>query len=206
MEPKIINQEFGNTDLILIDNILKERFQRDMRILDAGCGEGRNMVYFIRQNYNIYGLDKDQDIITMAQTIGRSLNQGFIKENIIHSAIEENPFPDEFFNLVLCINVLHFSKDKKHFFEMVNQLIRILCPEGRLFIGMESCFLTDVNFDEKKNEDCYIIKGEERFLLCNELLREIDNSTPLRKIFPDTTLYIEGQIPKTYVWYEKLKE
>ncbi|WP_332912670.1 hypothetical protein [Algoriphagus boritolerans] len=49
MEVTELNQLLGNVDIYLLDQILKGRFSKEMKILDAGCGEGRNAVYFINQ-------------------------------------------------------------------------------------------------------------------------------------------------------------
>ena len=48
---------FGNIDIYLFDQIQKGRFNPGMKILDAGCGSGRNLIYFMREGYTFYGVD-----------------------------------------------------------------------------------------------------------------------------------------------------
>ena len=44
-----LQEQFGHIDIYLFDQLLKGRISPGMRILDAGCGSGRNLVYFLRQ-------------------------------------------------------------------------------------------------------------------------------------------------------------
>jgi hypothetical protein len=48
---KELNQLLGNIDIYLLDQILKARFEKHCKILDAGCGEGRNLIFFVRNEY-----------------------------------------------------------------------------------------------------------------------------------------------------------
>jgi SAM-dependent methyltransferase len=75
MDVKMLNSALGNADLILVDQILKNRFHKQMRILDAGCGEGRNMVYFIKNDFRIYGIDANADAVKLAKLYCRSLTK-----------------------------------------------------------------------------------------------------------------------------------
>ncbi|MEJ2005165.1 MAG: methyltransferase domain-containing protein, partial [Cyclobacteriaceae bacterium] len=54
-----LNALLGNIDVYLLDQILKGRFEKSRRILDAGCGEGRNSRYLASQGKEIYFLDRD---------------------------------------------------------------------------------------------------------------------------------------------------
>jgi len=54
-----LQEQFGHIDIYLFDQLLKGRISPGMRILDAGCGSGRNLVYFLRQGYEVYAADAD---------------------------------------------------------------------------------------------------------------------------------------------------
>src|ERR1035438_7673814 len=43
----------------LFDQILKGRFDERLRVLDAGCGDGRNLTYFLRRGFACFGIDRD---------------------------------------------------------------------------------------------------------------------------------------------------
>ena len=38
-----VQELIGNTDIYLIDQIMKNRYNQQDKILDAGCGNGRNL-------------------------------------------------------------------------------------------------------------------------------------------------------------------
>ena len=50
MDISTLNKELGNIDIYLFDQLLKGKFEGEKRILDAGCGEGRNINYFIKND------------------------------------------------------------------------------------------------------------------------------------------------------------
>ncbi|MFT3743892.1 MAG: hypothetical protein QM785_06305 [Pyrinomonadaceae bacterium] len=46
-----IRETFGGIDIYLFDQIQKGRFSPGMKILDAGCGGGRNIHWLLRNGY-----------------------------------------------------------------------------------------------------------------------------------------------------------
>ena len=130
-----INQTIGNIDLYLLDQILKGCITPDMKILDAGSGEGRNLHYFIKNDYqHVYGIDPNPTAIQMLQIIGKRIP----KEHFVCSSIEEMPFITPMFDYIICNAVLHFAQGEAHFNELFTQLVKVLKPKGQLFIRMTS--------------------------------------------------------------------
>ncbi len=135
MTPAEINKTIGNIDLYLLDQLLKGRITSGMKILDAGCGEGRNLHYFIKNNYrHLYGIDANPTAIQMLQMIGKQLP----KEQFICSSIEEMPYMSPMFDYVICNAVLHFAEGQSHFEQLFSKLVQVLNPDGQLFIRMTS--------------------------------------------------------------------
>ena len=199
MDIKELNQELGNADLLLIDQILKNRFDKDMSILDAGCGEGRNMTYFLNNNYNIFGLDQDLNSIRMARMVARSLNKNYNSENIVCSSIEENNFPDNHFDAVFCINVLPFSRNEETFFNVVHHLSRIVKMNGLLFITMETNIGMNEEIKRLKNGQYELPGGEIRFLLTERILEKMKREFRLVDI-EDPRILIIGK-DKRYMYF-----
>lgn len=109
-----------NTDIYLIDQILKGRFENKKNILDAGCGSFRNSHYFIQNNYNYIGIDNSIKFTkNITQIIG----------NIDHIPVKTN-----YFDGIICNAVLHFSKDSEQFNRILNELFRVLKSKGILFV------------------------------------------------------------------------
>ena len=123
-----LNKLLGNADIYLIDQILKGRFEYAMNILDAGCGEGRNLRYF--QDRMIIAMDKDPMAIKMARMTYKSIPA----ECFIEGDVMQIPFPDEVFDFVICSAVLHFATTREEFQKMLLELYRVLKNDGLLFI------------------------------------------------------------------------
>jgi 2-polyprenyl-3-methyl-5-hydroxy-6-metoxy-1,4-benzoquinol methylase len=203
MDIKKLNNELGNADLILIDQILKNRFHKHMRILDAGCGEGRNMVYFIRQNFNIYGIDSSSEAVQMARILCKSINKTYETENIQPFPIEDNPFPDHFFDVVLCINVLHSVEDQNEFFNLIGHLMRILKPDGLLFLSMQSKIGLSKISRERHGNNVSSAEENGNFYFSNDLLSEIRTHEGLMDIEPVKTIVIDDNKSYTYLFFQK---
>ena len=55
--------QLGQIDIYLFDQIVKGRIAEGDTILDAGCGHGRNLVYFLRSGFNVLAADSDPDSV-----------------------------------------------------------------------------------------------------------------------------------------------
>src|SRR5690606_35388249 len=77
MEISALNKLLGNIDIYLLDQVLKGRFTREMKILDAGCGEGRNTVYFLKEGFQIFGVDHNPVAIQMARIQAQTIRQDY---------------------------------------------------------------------------------------------------------------------------------
>lgn len=110
-----------------------------IRILDAGCGDGINLLGFLnllhkrRLPGKICGMDNNP------LRVGRAF-QKFREVGILHGNLLDAPFLDEQFDIVLCNAVLeHIKKDE----EVLKELGRILKKKGILIVGVpnEGCTL-----------------------------------------------------------------
>ena len=133
----ILNKKLGNLDLFLLDQILKERFTNDMKVLDAGCGEGRNLSWFLGQGFKVWGVDNDPAAIRMIHMVARSFQKNYPVDQFSVNAVEDTPFNSDMFDAVLCIAVLHFASSHEHFDSMLNELIRVCRPGGIIFLRTE---------------------------------------------------------------------
>ncbi len=138
MNYKEINKAVGNMDLYLMDQLLKGRLEKKFRILDAGCGEGRNLIYFISNGYDVYGLDRDPGAIRMLRFVAKTRDKNFDTERFQTGNVQDLPYENDFFDFVICISVLHFSDSREQYFRMMGELIRVIKTEGMLFVRMDS--------------------------------------------------------------------
>ena len=133
-----LNKLLGNIDIYLLDQVLKNRFDKAMRILDAGCGEGRNLVYFLNNGFEVYGVDQNPDAIRMLQFVSGSINPTYPRSRFITADLMAMPFEDAYFDWVISCAVLHFARDQSHFEALFAEHDRVLKPGGSLFLRMTS--------------------------------------------------------------------
>src|SRR5450631_2499278 len=123
-------EQFGPIDIYLFDQILRGRIGGGMRVLDAGCGSGRNLVYLLRSGYQVFGVDADQNSVEDTRRLAASLAPALPADNFRVERIEAMSFPDAFADAVLSSAVLHFARDDDHFDAMLRGTWRVLKPGG----------------------------------------------------------------------------
>ena len=133
-----LEQTFGNLDIYLFDQLLRGNIAPGMRLLDAGCGSGRNLIYLLREHYDVSAIDASPDAVDHVRSLATCLAPHLPPENLRCEAIESLSFPDASFDGVLCNSVLHFARSTAHFHAMLAQLWRVLRPGGLLFCRLAS--------------------------------------------------------------------
>jgi SAM-dependent methyltransferase len=87
-----LQEWFGGIDIYLFDQLLKGRFVTGMRVLDAGCGSGRNLVYFLRSGYEVFGVDESEQAIAQARQLAAELAPHLPAENFRIEPVERMSF------------------------------------------------------------------------------------------------------------------
>ena len=165
-----LNELFGDIDIYLFDQFLKNRFTPEMKILDAGCGGGRNLVYFLRSGFRVFAVDQNPEAIEYVRSLSRMLAPDLAPENFRVAAVEETPFSDETFDVVISCAVLHFAADEHHFDRMLREMWRVLKPSGLMFARLAST-IGIADKIEKIAERRYLLPdGSERFLVDEAML------------------------------------
>lgn len=138
-----LTEWFGQIDVYLFDQLLRGRVQPSMRVLDAGCGEGRNLVYLMRAGCDAYGVDCDEKSIAGVRELASEIAPRLPPQNFRVEAVESMSFPDGYFDFVVANALLHFAEDESQFAAMLREMWRVLAPEGIFFarlattIGLE---------------------------------------------------------------------
>lgn len=137
-------ERFGDLDIYVFDQILKGRIGPRDRVLDAGCGSGRNLVYLLQSGIDVWAVDADADAIADVRELARRLAPALPDDHFRQEPVEAMTFPNNFFTVVLSSAVLHFARDDRQFESMLTGMWRVLSPGGMLFcrlassIGIES--------------------------------------------------------------------
>jgi SAM-dependent methyltransferase len=165
-----LGSRFGPIDIYLFDQLLKGRFDGLRRILDAGCGGGRNLVYFLRAGFEVFGVDREPEAVAAVRGLAAELAPGLPATNFQVAEVDRLPFEAESLDAVLSSAVLHFAADEAHLRRMVAEMWRVLRPGGLLFarlasnIGIEDLV---VRIEGRRHR---LPDGSERLLVDEDLL------------------------------------
>lgn len=174
MDIKALNNLLGNIDIYLLDQILKGRFTKEMKILDAGCGEGRNCIYFLQEGYQIFGVDADPIAIQMARTYARTIQKDYDTHRFQRAMVQDMPFHQGAFDAVISSAVTHFAKSEADFFKMISEMLRVLRPGGILFL--RTCTDRDNILSNAPHlgDGVYLLPDDsERFVLTSKIERAL---------------------------------
>ena len=128
-------------DLHLLDQVMKGNYASG-KILDAGCGEGRNLHWFFNQNRNVYALDLDPMAIRMVQMVANTLESPLPPAQALVGSIQQMTWAG--FDTILCINVLQHVPEEELPVVLQN-LFTALNDAGELFLKVAVQQETDLN-------------------------------------------------------------
>lgn len=143
MSTLTLQEQFGQIDIYLFDQLLKGRISPGMRILDAGCGSGRNIVYFLREGYDVCGADLDAECVESVRSLARKFAPALPASSFRVEPVERMSFDDACADVVISNTVLHLAGGDEQFESMLLGSWRVLKPGGLFFcrlgstIGME---------------------------------------------------------------------
>ena len=133
-----LRARLGEIDIYLFDQLLRGRFDGRATLLDAGCGEGRNLMYFLLRGFTCFGIDRDPVAIEAIRALAAQLAPALPAQNFCVGTLDRLPWPDASMDAVVCSAVLHFADDEAHFDAMVRELWRVVAPGGLFFARLAS--------------------------------------------------------------------
>lgn len=160
-----LRSRFGEIDIYLFDQLLKGRFDGARTVLDAGCGSGRNLVYFLQNGFDVFGTDRDPDAIARVRRLAAKLAPHSPSDRFQHANVEAMPFGDASMDAVLSSAVLHFAEDEAHFAAMLDEMWRVLRPGGLFFARLASSIGMDDRVVPLQGRRHHLPDGSERFLV-----------------------------------------
>jgi len=188
-----LQEQFGHIDIYLFDQLLKGRITRGMRILDAGCGSGRNLVYLLREGYEVYGADIDAKAIESVRSLARTLAPAVPASNFRVEDVEHMSFGDAFADVVVSNTVLHFAADDAHFESMLLGSWRVLKPGGLFFCRLASLIGMESQFVKLAGRRYRSPDGVERYLVNEDLLGSITERLGGELAEPLKTTVVQNQ-------------
>ena len=183
---------FGGIDIYLFDQLARGQFDHRSRMLDAGCGDGRNLVYFLRHGADCFGIDRDPRAVAHVRAQAAALAPNLPPDNFQVGEIDRLPWRDGSMQAVICSAVLHFADDEDHFGRMIRELWRVLAVGGLLFtrlasnIGLESAI-------GPAGRRARLPDGSDRFIVDEAMLLAWSSRLGGRLIDPIKTTIVQGQ-------------
>lgn len=188
-----IRNDFADIDIYLFDQLLRGRITPGMRVLDAGCGTGRNLVYLLKQGYDVAGCDRDPAAVETVRALASRLAPRIPAENFRVEAIERLTFPDASADVVLASAVLHFASGDHQFEAMVTGLWRVLARGGLLFARLASSIGIENQVEAVSGRRFRLPDGTERYLVDEPLLMDLTARLGGELLDPIKTTVVQGQ-------------
>ena len=188
-----LRETFGEIDIYLFDQMLKDRFAAGSSILDAGCGGGRNLVFFLRHGYEVCAVDRSVEAIEHVRMLAAKLNAALPPENFRVAPVEAMPFQDERFDVVISSAVLHFAEDERHFNAMLEEMWRVLKRGGIFFARLASTIGIESRVRLIRERWYLLPDGSERFLVDEALLAAAAERLGARWLEPLKTTNVENK-------------
>jgi len=188
-----LRDAFGDIDIYLFDQFLKGRFDNRRRVLDAGCGDGRNLHYLLQAGFECFGIDEDAGAIAAVRRRAAHLAGALPAGNFVAGRVDALPWGDGSMNAVICSAVLHFSEDEAHFGRMMNDMWRVLAPGGLLFARLASNIGLERALGEKAGRRMRLPDGTDRFVVDEPMLLAWTNRLGARLLDPIKTTNVQQQ-------------
>ena len=199
-----LQAQFGQIDIYLFDQILKDRISPGMRILDAGCGYGRNLVYFLREGYEVYAADADAQAVESVRSLARKLAPSLPESNFRVEGVEQMSFDDAFADVVISNTVLHLANDDAQFEAMLMGTWRVLKPGGLFFSRLASTIGMESQIKRVQGRRCQTPDGAVRYLVDEALLVSLTERLGGELADPLKTTVVQNQRSMT-TWVMRKK-
>ncbi len=188
-----LSDQFGAIDIYLFDQLLRERIVPGHRVLDVGCGPGRNLVYLLRNGFDVHAVDIDEESVKRVSSLAAQLAPNLQGDRVHLASIEHLPFADDAFDAVIMIAILHFARDQRHFEEMLAEVVRVTAPGGMFLARVASDIGLESAVRPLGHGRYTLPDGTDRFLVNEKMLLDWTERTGASLLDPIKTTNVQGQ-------------
>lgn len=130
---------FSQTKQVDIQNVYqpfleylpKPHLSNQQKILDVGCGSGRDSVFFANQGFEVVAIDGSKSLIELAQQTDTRINW----QCMTFDEIAKQGWQNNFTGIWACASLLHVTFDDLS--KILNELITCLKPNGVLYASFK---------------------------------------------------------------------
>ncbi len=173
------------------ENWLQKNIGKDTRVLDVGCGFGKDIKLLVNIAKNISGIDYDWEAVKEAR---KNLSQ-FRNVNILLENARDMRFENNTFDYVICMGNTfgNFGKDK---LKILKEMKRVVKKKGKIIIGVysERALPTRINVYKKTKVKIKKINRNGTVIAAEGLISEQFSKEKLKNIFKKTGL--ESKVTK----------
>jgi tellurite methyltransferase len=183
---------FGEIDIYLFDQLLRGRFDGRRRVLDAGCGGGRNLPFFLRHGFDVRIADADPAALDAVRRLATALNGTIPSDHAHCGSLDSLPWADASVDAVICSAVLHFARDARDFAAILDELWRLLAPDGLLFARLA----TSIGLERQLSATTGRVRlpdGSERFVVDERTLVDWTDAHRATLLDPIKTTNVQNQ-------------
>jgi len=180
---------FGQLDIYLFDQLLRGRFDRRRRILDAGCGSGRNLPYLLTRGFDVHAIDEDAGAVAATRSLAQRLN---VDADVRQGTLASLPWDDASFDAVICSAVLHFVADAGQLRRIVDEMWRVLVPGGLFFARLASSIGIEAHLPRSTGR-VRLPDGSDRFVVDRPLLVQTTKALGGTLLDPIKTSVVDEQ-------------
>jgi tellurite methyltransferase len=181
-----------NCDIYLIDLILKRSFDPEMKILDAGCGMGRNSEYFLQAGFEVFGADISKDDIDFLRQRAMRINPELTETHFRQEPLENMSFEAESMDFVICNAVLHFARDEAQFDTMLHGAWKTLKPGGIFFCRLASSIGIEKRVTHLEGRRYLLPDGSKRFLVDETMILQRTHKLGAHFLEPLKTVNVQN--------------
>jgi len=184
MNSQTLCEKYDSIDLSVIHKDMLDFFKGCNTLLEIGSGSGRDMVFMVRNGFNVYGIDGSQGMIKNAL-----INYPELKNKLFLSELPNSipQFENKFDGIFSIATLMHFSERDLTF--ILKDIYKLLKPASPVYISVSNIrkSIDDRLFIAYDKEDWQRIFENNNFII-NEIIENTDSSV------------------KDIVWYSFLME
>ena len=156
------------------------------RLLEIGCGQGRNIIPFLNLEKDIYGIDMDEKNVALCKLIATSLGRDpsfFSKANA-----RMLPFENDFFDAIINCRVMHFAKNGHDFKQQWKEQFRVLKKGGFLYVCTDTSINNEEIVQSTDGERSWFNDQSKRILLTEQLFDLVNLHNNFKLLEPLKTI------------------
>ena len=180
-----INVDMQNVYQPFLEYLPKPHLSNQQKILDVGCGSGRDSVFFANQGFEVVAIDGSQNVIGLAKQTDTRIDWQCLR----FDEIAKQSWQNQFTGIWACASLLHVP-----FYDLpkiLNDLIRCLKSDGILYASFKYG-----DSEREKDGRFFCDINEQRWQLIEE---QLDSAKAL-KLWQT----VDNRMDKRDIWWNVL--